>query len=324
MLLLVYDRISYSRAVTHGYQPDNQAAQTIIIKRGDTAQRIANELADRDIIKHARFLTRYLDQHNLENKIMSGRFRLNPSLSLEQITTIITDAARSNNAITIPEGYTVKQIDGLLDEQGIAASGIFSNAVQRFNRFADFPWLPRSEMQTTNMPLEGFLFPDTYAIDAGNFNPDDLINLMLKTFEKKALSVIHDAQKTNDLFDTITIASMLEKEVRHENDAPIVAGIIGKRMAHRWFLNIDAALLYEKSTRTLTKDDLKNDSPYNTYTRKGLPLGPIGNPGLAMIRAALHPTDSKYWFYLTDPKTGNAVFAVNNGQQNMNRVKYLR
>ena len=165
----------------------------------------------------------------------------------------------------------------------------------------------------------------TYRIDSGNFSSENLIDQMLKNFQKRLPSNTTQllSEKNITLFEAITVASMLEKEVRHPSDLEIVSGIIWKRMNKGWFLNIDATLLYELNKKSLTRDDLKQDSAYNTYTRKGLSPGPISNPGLATILAALNPKKTNYWFYLTDPKDGKAVYATTNEGHNRNRAIYL-
>src|SRR3989344_6352885 len=129
-----------------------------------------------------------------------------------------------------------------------------------------------------------------------------------------------------DMYKVLTIASMLEKEVPHFEDRKIVAGIFEKRLEAGWPLQVYAALCYKKPGKChpLGALDLKRDSPYNTYLYKGLPPTPISNPGLEAIKAALAPQKSSNWFYLSDPETGNTVFAETLDEHNKNRPHYLK
>lgn len=322
--------IQYTQAINNGFDPADAKSRVILVQKGDSAKTVGKTMETKGIIKTASYLSDYLADQNLEDKILAGRFEVSPSMPISQIAKIITDDKQSKNFITVPEGYTIKQIDTKLVEMEIAKTGDFIDAVKKFNNWAAYPALPKREMMTNALPLEGFLFPDTYKIDPGNFSADDLVNKMLANFQRRLPSDITTqlSQKNISLYDLIITASMLEKEVKHESDLAIVAGIIWKRANTGWMLNIDATLLYDlnrqSQTTVLTKDNLKEDSPYNTYTRKGLPPGPIGNPGLKTILASLNPEKTSHWFYITDPKTGKAIFADSNEGQNRNRAIYLK
>ena len=104
----------------------------------------------------------------------------------------------------------------------------------------------------------------------------------------------------------------------------MVADILWRRVDNGWMLGVDATLLYEKDNLKITSRDLEDDSPYNTRKHKGLPPTPIANPGLASIEAALYPKSNRYWFYLTKPESGEAVYAYSNEEHNENRARYLR
>ncbi len=326
LVILFIRHRNYTNAVNNGFDPQDTKKQIVLVKSGDSAKNVANTLEEKGIIRNSRHLRSYLDDNDLETKILAGRFELSPSMPIKQIANTITDAKQAKNFVTIPEGYTIKQIDSRLTEMQLAKSGEFIAATKKFSDWSTYQFLPKSNMQGNLLPLEGFLFPDTYKIDPGNFSPNHLIELMLTNFKKKLPADIDTqlAQKNITLFDLTTTASMLEKEVRHDTDMPIVAGIIWKRIQSDWFLNIDATLLYDLNRQNLTKKDLEQDSPYNTYTRKGMPPGPIGNPGIKTIMASLNPVKTSHWFYITDPKNGQAIFADTNDQQNRNRAKYLQ
>ncbi|MDO8522752.1 MAG: endolytic transglycosylase MltG [bacterium] len=208
-------------------------------------------------------------------------------------------------AITIPEGLNFRQIGDLLEKNGLFTKSDFIAVAQQ---------------------EEGFLFPDTYRFykDA---KPADIISKMEENFNKKITQDILDkigAQKKS-LKDIIIMASILEEEVKSTEDRKIVSGILWKRISLGMGLNVDAALTYVlgKTSAELTDKDLKYDTPYNTYRYRGLPPTPISNPGLDTIFAALNPTISKYFYYLTDKK-GNAHYAVTLEEHSLNKFKYLR
>ncbi len=326
VIFFITSQLNYRHAVANGLDPKNIKTQLLLIKQGDTGKDVAEILVEKNIIAKEWYLKKYLEDNNLEGKILAGRFELSPSFSIQVIAETITDSKKAKNYVTIPEGYSIRQIDNRLSEMQLSKKGDFIQTVKKFSRWSEYPFLPKQEIQGNLLPLEGFLFPDTYKVDPGNFSADNLIDLMLKNFQKKLPQDTATllTQKNISLLDLITVASMLEKEVKHPEDLPIVAGIIWKRANSGWFLNIDATLLYDLNRQELTKADLEQDSPYNTYTRKGLTPGPIGNPGLKTIQAALNPEKTRHWFYLTDPKNGKAIYAETNNQQNRNRGMYLK
>lgn len=325
LVLWGIDKAQYNNALKNGDDPANKQIQSVLIQKGASAKTVAQDLEEKHLIAHARFFTRYVSENNLEQGLIAGRFEISPSMTISEIAAIVTDGKKAKNTITIPEGFSIKQIDARIVQQSLAPAGTFMNAVKNFHGAEKYPWLKQNVNAGVPFSLEGFLFPDTYTIDPTNFSAEELIDVMLKNFEKKLPKDL-DAQlakKNITLLELVTVASMLEKEGKSLGDLPIIAGIIWKRANQGWFLNIDATLLYEKNGRDITKEDLQKDSPYNTYTHKGLTPGPIGNPGLRAISSALNPEKTPYFFYLTDPKTGKAVFATTNEQQNINRAKYL-
>ncbi|MCX6733334.1 MAG: endolytic transglycosylase MltG [Candidatus Peregrinibacteria bacterium] len=326
VLYMFYSYLGYNHAIKNGYDPSIEKKISFIVHKGDSAKDVGNTLEDKGIIGNGSYFSKYIASQDLDSKIVPGEFDASPSYSIETIAAMLTDGKGIKNTITIPEGLSISQIDDRLAERQLIKPGEFIDTAKKFDNYSAYPFLPREQMSGTDMPLEGFLFPDTYGIDSGSFSSVNLIDLMLKNFQKKLPTNVTQllAEKNISLFEAVTVASMLEKEARHEGDFPIIAGIMWKRANSGWFLNIDATLLYELHKKTLTRDDLKQDSAYNTYTRKGLPPGPISNPGAKAILAALNPQKTSHWFYITDPKDGKAVYADSNEGQNRNRAIYLK
>jgi UPF0755 protein len=170
---------------------------------------------------------------------------------------------------------------------------------------------------------EGYLFPDTYFV-SGSVNPSEIIQMMENNFTKKITSVPGIATSTHTLKDIITMASILEGEALPK-DRAVVAGILWKRLGMGMPLQVDSTFSYVngKNTYELTLDDLKIDSPYNTYEHKGLPPGPISNPGLDAIISALTPTKTKYLYFLTE-KDGTIHYAKTFEEHKRNKELYLK
>jgi UPF0755 protein len=171
--------------------------------------------------------------------------------------------------------------------------------------------------------LEGYLFPDTYEITLGN-NCDDILNAMLENFDQKLTPALRTeiTNQKKSIFEEITMASLLEKEVKTLDDKKIVSGILWKRISIGMPLQLDSTVNYAtgKSDASVLIKDTKIDSPYNTYKYPGLPKGPISNPGMDSIMAAIYPKATNYWYYLSDGKT---IFSETLEQHDIAKAKYL-
>ena len=171
---------------------------------------------------------------------------------------------------------------------------------------------------------EGKLFPETYMIP-DTYNEQELLDLLLKTFTEKTASLQASASTSLSFDEVIILASVLEREANTKESKEIVSGILQNRLAIDMPLQADATIEYalHKPLSELTPEDLKIDSPYNSYLNKGLPPTPIGNPGLEAIEAVLYPTKTEYMFYITDEK-GDFYYAKDFDEHRINIAKYLR
>ncbi|OGY56397.1 MAG: hypothetical protein A2Y84_01830 [Candidatus Colwellbacteria bacterium RBG_13_48_8] len=210
----------------------------------------------------------------------------------------IPEAPRA--VITVPEGWTVRKINQLLQKEGIL--------VDRE--------LPPG--------LEGYLFPDTY-----EFFLDSSTEVVTSKFQSNFKSQVGkigldiNDSKTADI---IIMASMLEKEIKEPEERRVASGVLWRRLDVGVPLQVDATICFikeEDECLPITNGDKKIDSPYNTYLYKDLPPSPISNPGLESILAALRPADSSYWYYLSDLETGETIFAETLDEHNQNIIKYL-
>ncbi|MCC7197398.1 endolytic transglycosylase MltG [Candidatus Peregrinibacteria bacterium] len=312
----------YQSLLTQAVDPNNAKTQNLVVKKGETLSEIAKSLKEANLVIDEDALKKYMKENGLDRKIVAGRFMLSPNLTIPEIAEHLTDSEKSQLALTVPEGYTIQDIDQKLTDLEAIQSGEFIKAVDDFKDYDKYPFLDADKQQNLTHPLEGFLFPDTYYLDSQNFQSADLIQLMLNNFQKRLGDELQQ-QPERGWQEIITMASIVEKEVKTEKDIPIVAGVLWKRIDEGWLLGADATMLYLKKDRSIDQEDLKEDTPYNTRLNKGLPPGPICNPGLKSILATLHPEESPYYFYLTKPGSGEVVYARTNDEHNLNKARYL-
>lgn len=285
----------------------NKTSQTFVIKNGEGVREISNNLRTQRLIKDPVVFFLLTKLEGLDKKIQAGDFRLSPSMSAQEIATNLTHGML-DIWTTIPEGLRATEIAEVLKA--------------RIPSYND-SWKPQLEAN------EGYLFPDTYLIPK-DADINLVLALMKNNFQKKYDSV--KATKTTALTDaqTIIVASIIEKEAKFAQDRPIVASVIMNRLNMGMALQVDPtvayALGYQADTKTwwkkdLTFDDLKIDSPYNTYKNVDLPPTAICNPGLSSIEAALKPADTNYLYYYSD-KQGHLHFATTVEGHNANIQKY--
>ncbi|MDD5099062.1 MAG: endolytic transglycosylase MltG [Candidatus Colwellbacteria bacterium] len=221
--------------------------------------------------------------------------------------------------ISIPEGYTARQIDQLLVTSGIVREeGVITDF--DIGRFKDEYWFLEDAQR-----VEGFLFPDTYEFYLDS-TPEVVIKKFLDNFKSKTDALLSEVS-ASEAYKRITLASIIEEEVPDEgDDQRLVAGLLISRMTEGMRLQVDAALCYAKGELTcdIKPGDKQIDSPYNTYRNAGLPPSPISNPGLSALRAALSPKASDFRYYISDPGTKKTIFAKTLDEHNKNVVKYLR
>ena len=309
--------ISYAvgRHFASGYLiSDNQedteiAPETLIsvdIPQGVSTRDIAALLKDNGIIG-SEFSFRMKSKINgADGSYNYGTFYLSKDMSTEQIIEILQSPPSTDeiNKITIPEGYTAKQIAALVDEKGIATSDEFINEMNNGTFEYEFlEGIPKRENY-----LEGYLFPDTYFL-SGNEKAHDIIVMMLNRFEQIYNNSLKDFIGSTDytLDQIVTVASMVESEAKLDEERPTIAGVIYNRLGMDMKLQIDSTVQYALSTKNevVTETDLTVDSPYNTYQNTGLPAGPICNPGEASLVAALKPKEHNYLYYVLKERGGS-------------------
>ena len=300
-------------------------AKTIEIQNGESVKEIGKNLAEQSLIKSSFWFEAYVWLSKNQSNLQAGKYSISPTSSIVQITEMIShgQVTESDIWVTIPEGFTQKQIVARLVEGGLdIAKNINTATIDNFG--TDYQFLSDAPQKAN---LEGFLFPDTYKFKE-DVSLQEILTKMLDNFDRKLTPQMRQdiAGQNRSIFEIVIMASILEKEVKTTNDRKIAAGIFWKRVNDKYPLESDATLSYifGDTQARHTQEQTKIDSPYNTYKYIGLPLGPIDNPGLDAIGAAIYPQESDYYFFLTKPDTGEAVFAKTLDEQNLNKVKYLK
>ncbi|MDR3586665.1 MAG: endolytic transglycosylase MltG [Desulfosporosinus sp.] len=300
--------LSYWTWATKPYSPTGNS-EKITISPGMTVEQLAVKLQQGHIIRSAwafRMLA-WLRQANI--KLYVGDYQLAQTMSPEEIIndllkgTEFTDA----NRVTIPEGYTTEQIIALLVQKGVGSKEEFTKVIT--DDTFPYPFLQGAPKGVHR--LEGYLFPNTYYIDKKT-TPHAMIDMLLQQFAKELTPAVQKQLVTMKLSipQWVTIGSLVEKEAVKKEDRPKIASVILNRLKINQPLQIDATiqfLLAAPKPKLLNKD-LQISSPYNTYLHKGLPPGPIANPGDASLQAALFPAQTDFLYYVAK-KDGYHVFA---------------
>ena len=229
---------------------------------------------------------------------------------------------RAEKNITIIEGWNLDNIEGYLIKQGFAAQGLTKLKVKDYS--ADYSFLSSAPASAS---LEGYLFPDTYRVyqDA---SLDDIVQKMLANFAAKLDSGLQAevAKQGKTVNQIVTMASIIEKEVSASTDRGVVSGIFWRRIKIGQPLESCATLAYVlgEYKAQYSQADTMVESPYNTYRHYGLTPGPISNPGLASLQAAIYPVSSNYNYFLTRPDTGETVYGRTFNEHLQNKAKYLK
>jgi len=298
------------------------------ISSGEGAKQVSINLEKEGIIKdHYAFLFYVYAKNNYKN-IQAGDYLLSSGMNIADIVKMIVNGNISQRKITIPEGWDLRDIADYFQSQGISTREDFYSIVGEPTKTDNninisgygFPGKP------SGLSLEGYLFPDTYYVGYGD-NAETIIKKTLENFDQKITTEMKAEAKAQgkSTFEILTMASLIEKEVKTYHDKQIVSGILWNRLNKGMPLQVDSTVLYANGgdASKVYTDDTKIDSSYNTYKYKGLPLGPICNPGIDSVEAALNPITSNYYYYLSAPD-GTTHFSKTLEEHNINKVKYLK
>ncbi len=284
--------------------------QVFTIKSGENALVVATNLENAGIVRSRfGFLYALARLKKIDGGMIAGEYRLSPTVSSREIALRITTGQTLSRdiGVTFPEGFTALQMANRLTEAGLPGDMFLSLVERPSDEWrSEFPFL---QSVPVDNGLEGFLFPDTYRFDR-QADAESIVRIMLETFKKKAWPLFSD-QTLSYAYETLILASIVETEVRSDRDRSRVAGIFLRRLAIGQPLQSDATVKYVLGLNKIQHsfEETRTDSPYNTYIHKGLPPGPIANPGLSAITATLNPAQDEAFYFLSNPKTGETVFA---------------
>lgn len=308
----------YQVYYSHGSAKEEKVFE---IKKGEGNREIAANLKKESFISGEIYFYYYSKIQGITNKALPGIYKLSGNMTIPEIAHIITNPQDLRLKVTFPEGWNAKKMAARLKENNLPGDE-FLELIKDVDRFRPkYDFLADAKIKT----LEGYLFPDTYY-----FPPDSdgekIIRLMLNNFGLKIDSDIRAEIKSQGktISEIVTMASILEMEVKSKDDRETVSGIFWNRIKQGMPLQSCATLAFVlgENKKQYTYEDTQIKSLFNTYQNAGLPPGPIGNPGLASIEAAANPKDTGYFYFLSDPETGKTVFSKTIDEHNANKDRY--
>lgn len=310
----------FNREINFSKEPGSAQKILFLIEPGQGFLEISENLRKQGLIRNQLAFRIYLLLENKQGQLKAGEYVLSPAMTVRQISQIIYQGEIASVKITIPEGFTLKQIEARLNANFDHKIDFQTQKAKLFQK--DFAFLAELAEET---PLEGFLFPDTYQFTPQS-SQEEIILKMLANFEKRLRPELKQeiANQGKSVFEIVIMASILEKEVKTPEDKKIVAGILWKRLNVEMPLQVDATIVYLTGEKTsqITYEQTRIDSFYNTYKYAGLPPGPVCNPGLESIEAAIYPQTSDHWYYLSTPE-GQTIFSETLEKHNLAKIKYL-
>jgi UPF0755 protein len=279
------------------------------VEPGESTEAIAHDLQLKGLVRDERVFLLYLRYKGTRTHLEAGDFVLNKDMNTSRIVEVLQHGRISQLSVALPEGSTMLRMAQQAEKAGIGPAQDYLAATQDTTWVAQYDFL-QGRPATAPPNLEGFLFPDTYQLDKGA-TAHDLVKRQLDRFGQvitptlRAQAGVPTAVRPAEtLYSVVTLASIVEREVSKDADRTLVCGVFYNRLAKGMPLQDDVTIMYGlgKTDPTVTLADLQKDTPYNTYLHKGLPAGPVSNPGLASVSACLTPEASGYYFFFADPK----------------------
>ncbi len=270
----------------------------IRISSGMGAASIGEYLEEKQVISSQKFFLKRLRQSGRDGDIQSGTYKLHKGMKSDEVIELLVNGRVAAIRFTIPEGYNLHEMAKSLEKQGICKSNDFLKAAKTYK---GLEYVGKSS--DIENPMEGYLFPDTYEVQA-NARAEDIVKLMAETFDDRLTDDMRVAARRYGLsiHEFVTLASLVEREVMDDEDRPKVAQVFLKRLEMDMPVQSCATIQYllKEPKEDLTFDDLKIESPYNTYEHLGLPPGPIASPGRKALEATAHPSDTSYLYFVAD------------------------
>lgn len=337
IILISITLIILGSLVKYGYDgifkqlSNDNIAKLFIIEKGSSVKNIALNLENEDLIRDSSLFVLYSTITQNNGNIQAGEYLLSPQMSTMQILNILTKGEINKTTFTILEGWNIDDIANYFEEKKLATKEevyaligeptIIENNEKLNKLIKNF-----NIDKPNNLSLEGYLFPDTYYIDSRD-NLESIVLKILQNWETKITPNLKEEiiKQDKTIFEIITVASMIEKEAKTMEDKKLVSDIMWRRLEVGMPLQICATVLYalrEKKSQVYTTDT-EIDSPYNTYKYKGLPIGPISNPGMDSLLAAIYPTKNNNWYYLSSLE-GKIYFSQTLTEHNYKKSIYIK
>lgn len=317
-----FSYLSWAATYTRGM---SQGEQRFEVRQGEDILTLATRLETAGLIASRYPFLWHLAREGKAKKLVAGTYLLRGDLSIPEIVLILSagKTVSQDIRVTFPEGWSFTKMAARLSANNLPGDEFLALAKQ-----------PKSEWRTrydflstapTEATLEGFLFPDTYFF-APDASASSIIERMLGNFGTQIEQDVYDAfmRRNTTLYAALTLASIVENEVRSATDRALVSDLFWRRLAAGQPLQSDATIKYilgiDKVQHTF--EETRVASPYNTYLYPGLPPGPIGNPGLSSLRAVAFPQANPYFYFLSDPETGETVYAITYEEHLRNKQLY--
>ena len=280
----------------------------------------------------------YLQNNKPDFELQAGSYNMPAGADIQTYIENLQGAISNDITLTFLEGWNIFDIDEHLTNKWMIEAGEFISYAENYCDETLYPGAKEDgrcklTMKYTflneNASLEGFLYPDTYAINPNTFTVKSLSEKMLDNFYNKVFLELIDYQENDAIFDLVTLASIVEKEEKNPNEKSTVAGILKKRLNENWMIGADITVCYahrltaQECKLSVTKY-LYDKNDYNTRQKVGLPAGPIWNPSAQTIEATLYDTETPYYYYLHDVSTGQIYYGRNEAEHNRNKQLYIR
>jgi UPF0755 protein len=297
----------YLNIVSYAQRPPNTAPveQLVVVQSGQGFKPLSTLLYQKRVILNPVKFRLFARIRGYDKHIKAGEYMLSSAMTPEKILETMVTGKVHLHRLTIPEGYNLRQIAQAVENAGFATETDFLKAADD----PDFVHAKGIDAQT----FEGYLFPDTYYFPKG-FTPENIISAMVKRFWSVFKPEWKERAKTlgMTIHQVITLASIIEKETAVADERPIISSVFHNRLKRNMRLESDPTVIYGMGdyNGNITRKDLERPTPYNTYTIKGLPPGPISNTGAEAIEAALYPADGKF-LYFVSKNNGTHHFSTN-------------
>lgn len=303
------------------------------IERGESVTSIAGRLEEAGIVSSASILQKYIGWKKFDRSVTHGTIVFDKPLTIVDVAELLAqEKTGAERVVTIIPGSTLRDIAAYFEKEGIATEAEVYALLGQPAEFQKPKYYIDSKKfvfngKPENVSLEGYVAPETFNVFA-NATLSQIIDKFIREREEQINELRADIEKSgHSVFEILTLASVLEREVRSVEDRKVVADIFWRRLKAGWALQADSTVHYIVGTPDsvfTTAKDRDTDSLWNTYKYPGLPAGPISAPSVSSIEAVLHPTPNNYWYFLTTLDTGEVKYGRTLDEHNLNVYKYLR